>query len=201
MCKTPRMFFGTVMLFAAFLTGNAMAITVEVGSCSIFPQYSTIQQAVSSVPPRATVGVCPGTYPEQVVITRNVTLKGLLTSSGSGATIVSPMNRMVANAGSLFSGDPLAAQIAVQGAARVNISNISANGGNTQINACAPDLVGILYQNSSGTITQVSVVNETLDAPDLIGCQRRLGIYVHSGVLNSVTGTSTVKVTDSLVED
>lgn len=76
MCKTPRMFFGLAIVCAALLTGNAKAITVEVGNCAGFPQYPTIQQAVSSVPSGATVGVCPGTYPEQVVITRNVTLKG-----------------------------------------------------------------------------------------------------------------------------
>jgi parallel beta-helix repeat protein len=201
MCKAPMMFFGMVIVFAAFFTGNAKAITVEVGNCSSFPQYPTIQQAVSSVPAGATVGVCPGTYPEQVVITRNLTLKGLLTSSGSGATVVAPVTGIVANASSLASGSPIAAQVLVQGAAKVNISNLSVNGANSQINGCAPDLVGILYQNASGTINQVSVVNETLDSPDLIGCQSGLGIYVQSGILNTVSGTSTVKVTDSLVED
>ncbi|HEX4426118.1 MAG TPA: hypothetical protein VH079_12020 [Terriglobales bacterium] len=201
MCKAPRMFFGLAIVCAALLTGNAKAITVEVGNCASFPKYPTIQQAVSSVPAGATVGVCPGTYPEQVVITRNVTLKGLLTSSGSGATIVTPANGMVANASSLSSGSPMAAQIVVQGAAKVNISNISINGSNNQISGCAPDLVGILYQNSSGTISQVSVLNETLDTPDLIGCQSGLGIFVQSGILNSVNGSSTVKVNDSLVED
>jgi hypothetical protein len=201
MCKAPRMFFGLAIVCAALLTGNAKAITVEVGNCAGFPQYPTIQQAVSSVPAGATVGVCPGTYPEQVVITRNVTLKGLLTSSGSGATIVAPVNGIVSNASSLSSGAPIAAQIVVQGAAKVNISNLSVNGGNNQISGCAPDLVGILYQNSSGTITQVSVVDETLDSPDLIGCQSGLGIYVQSGILNSASGTSAVKVVDSLVED
>jgi parallel beta-helix repeat protein len=201
MCKVPRIFFGMVIVFAALFTGNAKAATVEVGNCSTFPQYPTIQQAVSSVPSGAIVGVCPGTYPEQVVITRNLTLKGLVTPSASGATIVAPVNGIVANANSLTSGNPIAAQIVVQGAAKVNISNISVNGGNNQITGCAPDLIGILYQNASGTITQVSVLNETLDSPDLIGCQSGLGIYVQSGILNSVSGSSTVAVNDSLVED
>jgi hypothetical protein len=201
MCKTPRMFFGLAIVCAALLTGNAKAITVEVGNCAGFPQYPTIQQAVSSVPAGATIDVCPGTYAEQVMITRNLTLKGLLTSSGSGATIVTPANGMVANASSLSSGLPIAAQVLVQGAPKVNISNISINGSNNQISGCGPTLVGMLYQNSSGTISQVSVLNETLDSPGLIGCQSGLGIYVQSGILNSVSGTSTVKVNDSLVED
>jgi parallel beta-helix repeat protein len=211
MCKAPRIFLGAAILFVVLFAGNAMAVvqTVQVvpaggTPCANNAQYPTIQQAVNSVTPNSTILVCPGIYPEQVLITKSITLKGInitaMNTAASGATIVPPASGMISNATSLASTTQYAAQVLVQGAAKVNISNLSVNGSNSGIDACAPSLVGILYQNASGTINQVSVLNETL-ADGLTGCQSGLGIYVQSGVLNSVAGTSTVKVTDSIVQD
>jgi len=52
------------------------ASTVVVGTCLQNHQsYSTISQAVSSVPSGSTVLVCPGVYAEQVTITQPWTLR------------------------------------------------------------------------------------------------------------------------------
>ena len=39
-------------------------------------EYSTIQSAIDAATPRATIVVCPGTYHEQLVIAKPLTLKG-----------------------------------------------------------------------------------------------------------------------------
>lgn len=57
------------LLFAAFLFGTqcAVATTLFVGSCKT-ASYPTISAAVAAAPSGATVEVCAGIYPEQVVI-------------------------------------------------------------------------------------------------------------------------------------
>jgi nitrous oxidase accessory protein NosD len=60
---------------------NNSLTTAGSGSSCATAGYLTIQAAVDAADPWATVVVCPGTYPEQVVIDEPLTLKGL------GATI------------------------------------------------------------------------------------------------------------------
>jgi hypothetical protein len=56
------------------------------GSCSS-PGFNTIQSAVSAVPPRSLVFVCPGSYREQLTISKSLTLIG---SGPSQTTVRSP---------------------------------------------------------------------------------------------------------------
>lgn len=207
MCRAPRMFLGAAIFFVVLLTGNAMAVvqTVQVvpaggTPCANNAQYPTIQQAVNSVTPNSTILVCPGIYPEQVVITKNLTLRGVNTGSASGAVIVPPVGGIVANTTSLASATVIGAQVLVQSSTKVNISNLAIDGSNNGITGCAPDLIGIVYQNASGIINEVSVSNEALSA-SLNGCQSGDGVFVQSGTLNSHTGTSTVKITNSIVQN
>jgi len=72
----------TLALFVVTAVGQLLAeappaSTVIVGTCSNqFPQYPTIQQAVNAVPAGSTIYVCPGNYPEQVIINKALSLKG-----------------------------------------------------------------------------------------------------------------------------
>jgi parallel beta-helix repeat protein len=50
------------------------------GSCSA-PGFNTIQSAVNFAPPNSLIIVCPGTYTEQVTVTKTLALKGSGTSS------------------------------------------------------------------------------------------------------------------------
>ena len=107
--------------------------------------YSTIAAAVTAAPAGGTVVICPGTYPEQITITKNLTLNGITSGNSSAVMIVAPPGGIVANSTSLDGGNPIAAQIAVQNATTVNINNIGVDGSNNGITGCAPNLVGILY--------------------------------------------------------
>src|SRR5947209_3684596 len=72
-------------------TLSASAATVVVGSCRPKLQtYSTISQAVSSVPSGSTILICPGTYPEQVKITQPLTLRGVISGDSDRAIITVP---------------------------------------------------------------------------------------------------------------
>ena len=170
--------------------------TVAVGKCQ--PKktsFPTIQQALNATPPGAVIQVCPGFYPEQILVYQAVTIKGIASGNQGAAIITVPSGGLVQNATSLSSGNPIAAQVLVQAAAGVTITNMTVDGANNGINACLPNPIGIYYQNSSGTISHDAVLNEVLVGSGLIGCQAGLGIFVQSG--NG--GSSTVAITSNNV--
>jgi pectin methylesterase-like acyl-CoA thioesterase len=114
MGKAFTIFFGTTVIFVVLLAGNALAAiqTVQVVApggtpCVATAQYPTIQQAVNSVTAGSTIIVCPGAYAEQVTITKNLTLRGENTGSGSGATIAAPSGGVLTNASDLGELDRL----------------------------------------------------------------------------------------------
>jgi Right handed beta helix region len=190
------------------LSGQAFSSIVAAGTnpaCKpSLVHFATIQLAVNAVPAGSTVDVCPGTYPEQVVINKNLTLQGVSDAGQDAAVIVVPGGGLLQNTSSLATGNPIAAQILVQApATSVKVSNLTVDGNNNGLTAgCpgtgspVPDPMGIYYQNASGTVTRASVLNEVLGA-GLTGCQGGLGIFVQSGG----GGTSTVSITSSNVEN
>src|ERR1700745_2136330 len=107
-----RIFFlATVPLLAARLT---MADSnVAGGTCKPkLTSFTTIQAAVSSVPPGSTVLVCPGVYPEQVAIFQPLTLQGVASDNLDQIVIAVPSGGLVANVTSIF-GVPVAPPVLV----------------------------------------------------------------------------------------
>ena len=185
MFKVVPLSIGAALLAATgFGAQTLTAATVYVGSCgpAKATSYNTIQQAVNASPAGSTVFVCPGTYPEQVTITRNLNLIGVQSGTADSAVITSPAGGVVPNTADLYDPPnyPVAAQVLVQHAQSVNIANIAVDGSNNLITGCAPDLRGIYYQNASGTLAAVATRNQTL-ATGLTGCQSGEGIFVQSG--------------------
>src|SRR3954470_14726355 len=83
--------------------------------------YPTIQSAVDAAPAGATILVCPGDYPEQVTITKALTVKGITTAQSSGFRIITPSGGVVQNATSIGpTPHDYAAQVLVQNAKPVN---------------------------------------------------------------------------------
>ena len=199
-------------LFTCVLAQSGWAATVAVGTCTNLAFYPTIQQAVNSVPVNSTIKVCPGTYAEQVVINKSMTLTGVSSTGVSGPNasgpdnpvIVSPAAGVVANANDLFDGSPIAGQIVVvtpPGAltqTKVTLNYIAVDGSNNQLASCGTDLVGIYYQNASGTISQMVTRYQEL-SQSLFGCQQGLAIYVESGY--GTGGTAVVTIQNNSVHD
>ena len=120
--------------------------------------------------------------------------------------MTAPAGGIVANTVSLATAYPIAAQIYVHDTARaVTISNLTVDGsGNNGFTACgAPNLVGIYYQDATGTIQNVVTRNQTSVPPN--GCAQGtgMGIFVQSGIslVTGGAGTSTVTVQNSSVHD
>jgi len=174
-----------VFVAAVLLGLNCLAFsaTVAVGSCTNLASYPTIGQAVSSVPAGSTIEICPGTYPEQVVITKKLTLKGVSNASGAdNPVIVPPTGGLVQNGTDIF-GNAVAAQIFVASpTGPVTIEHLTVDGTGNQVIGCgAATLEGIYFQNTSGVITYNAVRNHfQTDYADFGGCQNGLAINVES---------------------
>jgi hypothetical protein len=102
-----------------------------------------------------TVLVCPGTYPEQVVITQPLTLRGLtLGVFGNQPVITVPVGGLVEQLG-------MAVQLEVtivSGSGLVNINELVIDG--TGAETGAVPLLGMYYTNASGTVTNLTVRNQ-----------------------------------------
>src|SRR6202162_1783514 len=172
-------------LIACLLAQTTQASTVQVGGCKTgLTNFMTIQAAVNAVPSGSTIFVCPGSYPEQVTINKNVTLNGVSFGNSNNPTVVPPIGGLVANTTDpAASGAPVAAQIAViSPATSVIIEHITVDGIGNGMTGCGnPLMVGIYYLNVSGTRTQNARRNQIEANPADRGCQNGLGIYVESG--------------------
>jgi len=119
------------MIVVGLLGQSLFATTsVAVGPVTCQPKlvhFATIQSAVSAVPAGSTVLVCPGTYPEQVVISEPLTLKGITDGVGDAAVITVPATGLVQNAISSTVG-PVAAQLLVANTVEVTVQNIAIDG-------------------------------------------------------------------------
>jgi Right handed beta helix region len=134
-----------------------------VGTClPKLPSYSTISQAVSNVPPGSIVEVCPGNYPEQVLITQPLTLEGV-SAAGSDAVVVVPAGGLTQYAVDITNNDDYY-QILAQNTTGVNITNLVVDG--TGATVPPPDqppltfIVGIYYQSAGGSVSNSSIRNQ-----------------------------------------
>lgn len=150
----------------------AFAATVAVGKCMPGKvSFDTLTDAVQGVSAGSTIMVCPGSYPEQVIIDRSLTLKGVTDGNSALPVIVAPSGGLVGNATGLDvmsffgPGTLFAAQIVVRPRVVVSISGVALDASNSNLPTCSPIVVGILVQDSSATLTDVAVKNQLETGP------------------------------------
>jgi hypothetical protein len=156
--------------------------------------FTTIQSAVLAASSGDRINVCPGTYHEQVKITKRLTVQGIAVANQNLAVIM-PTGTLV-NSSSLTTAAPIAAIVLVDGTEKVDLNNLTIDGSTNGLGGCGINLVGIYYRNSSGDVDNVAVRNIKL-APADIGCQSGLGIFVQSGNGRK----SRVEISDSSIHD
>jgi len=149
--------------------------------------YTSIQAAVNAAKAGDVIRVCPGTYQEQVVINKTLSLEA------DNGVIVIPRNVIANTAGS--SGNPIAAIILAQNVENVDLEGFIVDGSANGLTECGPFLIGILYQDATGTIEH-NYVRRVRLAPDLPGCQSGNAIDVES----SSGGQSSVTISENSVD-
>jgi Periplasmic copper-binding protein (NosD) len=180
------------LALAAPALSNA-TVTYIVGTCKSGTQFSTIQSALDASPSPNIVEVCPGQYAEQITINHPVTLEGITASNGAQARIVIPPGFAIST--TLNGGAQAAAQIFVNhvSGGAVNVTNFQVNGLGNSEGGTFVYFIGVLYQDSSGTIKQVITSNQ--DGANVIG----FGMWVEGGSSNpsvTVEGCSVHDFTD-----
>ncbi|HEY4904622.1 MAG TPA: right-handed parallel beta-helix repeat-containing protein [Candidatus Sulfotelmatobacter sp.] len=190
------LFCAMILAFAGLAVQQSMAAaTVQVGTCLTgIPHYTTIQSAVNASAPGTTIRVCPGNYPEQVVINKTLALNGVQSETGRVPVVTPPAVGIVQNAAGLGSSSLIGAQILVQNATGVNIAGLAVDGSGNLL-SCTLDFMGIYYQNASGTINYVVTRNQNLGSGS--ECQSGEGIFAQSGY--GYSGSSAVVIENSNV--
>src|SRR6478609_11474750 len=122
---------------------NPNGIVVDDNGLCPGTDYNSIQAAVLASPPGSTIQVCPGTYNEQVVITKPLDIQGV-SYANEDQPLVKP-DGAVANSTSLASGNPIAAIILVEGTKNVTFENMTVDGstGSSSLGGCGVNYVGI----------------------------------------------------------
>lgn len=152
-----------------------------------------IQDAVNHAEAGETVFVGVGTYPEQIMITRPLTLEG----EGASLTSIRPLI-VATNTSSLFSGAPIAAILLVDQTPGVAVLDLTIDGSVAAFNTCSPGYVGIFYRAASGAIQSTHVTH--IHHPGASGCQAVLGVFVQSGN-GGPNLNSNVAILENMVDD
>lgn len=159
--------------------------------------------------------ICPGNYPEQVVISSPLVLKGIANGNASAAVITVPAGGLVENAiSSLFSS--MKVQLLIQNTKDVSVSNLTVDGSGTGT-FCSDTMAGIeIYQagqiGHANTITNmvarngcgIGILSDTsfadIESNDIHGTGGE-NLYTYAGTnkigSNTFTGTIVVQGIDS----
>lgn len=182
-------------LLVACLVVLWSAPSVEAAVRSVPFPHATIQAAIDAADPGDTIVVASGNYPEQIVVTKPLSIEG----DPNGATIVRP-ETVVVNSTNLFSGAPIASIVLVDGTGGVILKDLTVDGeaAGAQLSECSPGFAGIFYRAAAGAIQLAHVTR--IVQPAALGCQAVFGIFVQSGYggpeLNSNVTLTAVTVDD-----
>jgi hypothetical protein len=180
------MYLAVVIVIVA--VSPALAVNYQVGGClAKLQNFGTIQSAVNSVPAGATILICPGVYPEQVTISKPVTLRGQVMvplNTGRPIITVSPARGLQANVTNI-QGTTFAAQVLVTNvhpAGFVDILGVTIDGSGANL-GCSSNiqLAGLFYASGTfGNIEDTTARNQQNN-----GCG--FGIWVENGAGASQT--------------
>jgi hypothetical protein len=138
-------------LFSIASCGWAHAATLTVGPSGCpNAAYATIGAAVTAAASGDEIDICSGTYPDQLVIVKPVTLRGL-SATGVNRVLLQPTS--LYNVGTLS----FAAVISVVNTTGVVIEGLAIDASLNTVSGCTELLAGVHFYNSSGAVANSAI--------------------------------------------
>lgn len=113
------------------------------------PDYSSIAAAINAAAAGDEIDICPTLYPEQLTITKALTLRGI-GGQGVGRALIQPAVLVPGSLGNI-------AVITVMNTSGVTIQNLAIDAGNNTVSGCTVLLAGIHFYDASGTVDSVAI--------------------------------------------
>ncbi|MGH9512522.1 MAG: right-handed parallel beta-helix repeat-containing protein [Terriglobales bacterium] len=153
---------GLALLFLGTVCVTASAATLTVGkeTCPN-AQYSTIASAISAAAPGDIIDICPALYPEQLVISKPLTLRGVRVNVAGNDVKRILIQPFLQNIQDL----PVEAVITVMNASYVTIDNLAIDGSQNSVSGCTPGLAAVHYFNSSGRVINNAIFGAQFPNP------------------------------------
>ena len=159
----------------------------DTGTCRLATHPClTIGYTITQSNPNSTISLAPGTYPEQVSISKSLTIVGVASQTSIAPTSLSPVDTDPNHSSTPY---PI---VDVTSGATLTLKNLTIDGSGAQstFNSCGQDPIGVYFHNAFGDLKNVTVSNIAETSPtdgSLFGCQVGIGVYVASD-----TGSSNV---------
>ena len=119
--------------------------------------FTTIGAAITAAQAGDVIQICPALYPEQLTITKPLTLTGIK-ADGVGRVLLQPTALTVNTEGFI-------AVISVISTSNVTISNLAIDASANTVTACTPVLAGINFYNASGVVEDAAISGTGLSTP------------------------------------
>jgi hypothetical protein len=158
-----RLVIGLTVMFSLASATTLSAATLVVGkpgTACPSPQYATIGAAVSAASAGDGIEICPAVYPEQLIITKPLTLRGIEVN-GFDRVLLQP-------ALTDLSGLATEAVITVMNTKEVTIQNLAIDASHNTVKSCSPGVAGVHFSNSSGFLENSAIFGAHLANP--LGC-------------------------------
>jgi hypothetical protein len=154
--------------------------------------FKTIQHAVDTAVAGDTINVHAGTFPEQVSVTKDLTLTG----DGAGTTTIQVPAAPTSNIPSPAGTGNGYALVSLANNATVTMSGFTLNGPWPFPGNCLPDFNGIaVYGGSTLNLSATTVSNQINSDAASYGCQQGIGIQVGRNSISQVGHAALSNVT------
>ncbi|HZU24543.1 MAG TPA: right-handed parallel beta-helix repeat-containing protein [Bryobacteraceae bacterium] len=156
-------------------------------------QYTTIQAAINAASSGDTIEVCPALYPEQLLITKPITVVGIQ---------VENVNRVLVRPNSMSQLGGLSSEAVitvVNPRGNVTIQNLAVDATNNDVSNCSVPAAGIHYYNASGLVEHNAIFNALVSDPQECGLLFGSGFGVQ--VDSSQPGPFYVRIAHNSIHD